>query len=163
MMTVYLAGYIQGSCIEKCVEWRKRIRNYYENWEDSEGNIKPYPIDFLDPLNGENFSEISPDGLKGCFPPKAIVHKDYICVKKSDLIICNTDTFGEDRPLIGTLYELAWAFEFKKPVIMITNNIVFEQHPFVIDTVSWYVKSVEELLEKKILNGFYKAWHSANY
>jgi len=46
---------------------------------------------------------------------------------------------------------------------MITNDIVFEQHPFITNTVSWYVKSVEELLEKKIINEFYKAFHSAQY
>ncbi len=159
-MKVYLAGFIQGACIDKCTAWRKQIREFYSNWKDTG---KPYPICFLDPLNGEKFNEISSDGLKGCFPPKAIVHKDYTCVDKADLIVCNTDTFGENRPLLGTIYELAWAWMLRKPVIMITDNVVFENHPFVIDTVSWYVKSVEELLQKKILNEFYKAWHSAQY
>jgi len=159
-LVIYLAGYIQGSVINQCISWRKRIREYYQNWK---GTGIDYPLIILDPLNGENFNEISPDGLKGCFPPNAIVHKDYVCIEKSDLIICNTDTFGQNRPLIGTIYELAWAYEKRKPVIMITNDMVFEQHPFITNTVSWYVKSVEELLEKKIINEFYKAWHSAEY
>jgi len=159
-MKVYLCGYIQGDVIEQCYSWRKKIRSFYENWK---GTGKNYPISFLDPLNGENFNEISPDGLKGCFPPNAIVHKDYNCVDKCDLVICNTDTFGQNRPLIGSIYELAWAYEKRKPVIMITNDIVFEQHPFITNTVSWYVKSVDELLEKKIINEFYKSFNSAEY
>lgn len=157
-LSCYLCGYIQGSVIEQCIAWRKKIRETYDNWPTGR-----YPINWIDPLNGENFNEISPDGLKGCFPPNAIVHKDYVSIQKSDLIICNSDTFGQNRPLIGTIYELAWAYEKRKPVIMITNDIIFEQHPFITNTVSWYVKSVEELLEKKIINEFYKAWHSAQY
>lgn len=157
-MVVYLAGYIQGSVIEKCVEWRKRIRETYDNWPTGR-----YPITWLDPLNGEAFNEISPDGLKGVFPPNAIVHKDYNCVKKADLIICNTDTFGQNRPLIGTIYELAWAYEWRKTVIMITQDNVFLQHPFITNTVSWYVSTVDELLKKKIINEFYKSWNSAQY
>lgn len=158
MLNCYLAGYIQGSVIEKCVAWRKKIRETYDNWPTGR-----YPINWMDPLNGENFNEISPDGLKGVFPPNAIVHKDYNCVRKADLLIVNTDTFGQDRPLLGTVYELAWAYDWRKPVIMITDNVVWKNHPFVTNTVSWYVKSVEELLEKKIINEFYKSFHSAIY
>jgi nucleoside 2-deoxyribosyltransferase len=158
-MKIYLAGFIQGSCIEKCIAWRKRLREYYDNWKDGQR----YPLSWLDPINGEHFDEITPDGLKGFLPPNAIVHKDYYCVKNSDLIICNMDTFGENRPLVGTIYELAWAYEFRKIVIMITDNQVYEQHPFLTNTVSWYVKSVDELIEKKIINTFYKAFHTAQY
>ena len=90
-LKVYLAGYIQGEVIEECTSWRKRIREFYDNWK---GTGKRYPICWLDPLNGEDFAEISPDGLKGVMPPNAIVHKDYTCVEKCDLIVVNMDTFG---------------------------------------------------------------------
>lgn len=158
MMNVYLAGYIQGSVIEKCVEWRKKIRNTYDNWPTGR-----YPINWLDPLNGENFNEISPDGLKGVFPANAIVHKDYMCVSKSDLIVVNMDTFGQDRPLTGTICELAWGWDKHIPIIMITNEDKYKQHPFLSNFSSWIVPDVDFLLEKKIINEFYKAWHSAQY
>jgi nucleoside 2-deoxyribosyltransferase len=158
-MKIYLAGFIQGTVIDKCIAWRKQIRDHYDNWK-GQGS---YGICFLDPLNGEHFNEISPDGLKGSLPSNAIVHKDYHCVKNADLIVCNMDTFGQERPLIGTMFELAWAYEFRKAVVLITDNHVYEQHPFLTNTVSWYVKNVDELLDKKIINTFYKAWNSAKY
>jgi hypothetical protein len=55
MLKIYLAGLIEGSCIDKCYSWRKKIREHYENWKDSG---KKYPISFLDPLNGEKFADI---------------------------------------------------------------------------------------------------------
>lgn len=159
MLHVYLAGLIEGKCIKKCTTWRKRIRDYYDNWKGG----KRYPIVWLDPLNGENFAEISPDGLKGSLPPHAIVHKDYMCVDKADLIIANMDTFGSKRGLCGTICELAWAWDKHKPIIMITNEDRYKYHPFLEYFSSWIVPSVDELLEKKIVNEFFKAWHSAQY
>lgn len=157
-MTIYLAGYISGSVIEQCVEWRKKIREIYDNWKG-----KRYPICWLDPLNGENYSEVSLDGSNGTIPKNAIVHKDYMCVKNSDLIVANMNTFGQIRPPIGTICELAWAFEFHKPIIMITDDSNYINHPFISYFVSWYVNTVDELIEKKIINQFYKSWSTAIY
>jgi len=160
MLSIYLAGYIQGEVIEQCVAWRKRIREHYDNWKGL--NIK-YPILWLDPLNGEKFSEISPDGLKGVMPPHTIVHKDYTCVEKCDMIVVNMDRFGKSRPLTGTICELAWGWQMHKPIIMITDEDMYKFHPFLAYFASWIVPSVDELLEKKIINEFYKSFHSAEY
>lgn len=160
-MNIYLVGLISDVKIEECITWRKQIREHYANWK---GQGQMYgDLCFLDPLNGENYSKITNNGLEGVIPPNAIVHKDYSCVRKSDLIIINTDLFGTTRPLIGSIFELAWAYERRIPVIMINNDPIFDQHPFVTNTVSIYVKSVEELLEKKYINIFYKAFHTAEY
>lgn len=158
-MTVYLAGYINGSVLEECIAWRKKIRLHYENWKGGQA----YPIEFLDPLNGENLDLISDDGNKGCFPPQMIVHKDYVCVKKSDLIIANMDTFGENRPPIGTLGEIVWAYDLRKPIILISDNEYYTEHPFLKYFSSIIVPSVEILLERKIINSFYKSWNHAQY
>jgi len=159
-MKAYLAGYIQGSVIEQCIAWRKKIRDHYNNWR---GTGKPYPISWLDPINGEEYMELSADGLKGSAPSHFIVHKDYRCVELCDLIIVNMDTFGQDRPLTGTICELAWGWQLHKPIIMITTEPKYKFHPFLKYFASWIVDSVDELLEKKIINQVYKATHSAQY
>jgi len=46
---------------------------------------------------------------------------------------------------------------------MVTDEDQYKQHPFLEYFASWIVPSVDELLEKKIINEFYKAWHSAQY
>lgn len=158
-MYIYLAGYISGKKIEKCMEWRKEVRKHYDNWKGKER----YPIIWLDPLNGEQFGKITSDGLKCDIPGKALVHRDYKCVSIADLLIVNMDTFGETRPLTGTIYELAWAWKNETPVIVITQDQNYKEHPFIKDTASIIVPSVKDMLDKKIINYFWKGLHSAQY
>jgi len=175
-MKVYLAGFIQGTKLEECVAWRKRIREHYDNWKTTLDNddkklfpkgipaVVKYPITWLDPLNGKELATISQDGLKSSCPPHAIVHRDFNCVMDADLIIANMNTFGEkDRGLCGTICELAWAWEHRKPIIMITNEVKYSEHPFTALFASWIVKDVDELLEKKCINYFFKGKNSAIY
>jgi len=156
---VYLAGLIQGSVIDKCIAWRKKIVDHYTNWKDTG---KPYEdLIFLDPCNGE--SQVSDDGLSSNLPKKVILDKDYNAIKKCDLFIGNMDSFGVERPLIGTTMEIAFAYSFHKPIILITNNRVYQEHPFMSQMVSWYFNDVDEMLNAKAINQFYKAWHNAQY
>jgi hypothetical protein len=157
-MKVYLAGYIQGSVIEQCAAWRKKLRDTYDHWKG-----KKYPVAWIDPMNGEDFAEISPDGLKGTMPPHFIVQKDLKCVMDCDMIVANMNSFGQDRPLIGTTFELAWAGFLRKPIVMITTDRVWIEHPFPAYFTSWVVPDVETLIEKKIINQCYKSWNSAEY
>lgn len=61
----------------------------------------------------------------------------------------------------NSIMEIALAYEFKKPIIMITTEEVYKKHPFTSTMVSWFFNSVEEMLEKKAINTFYKAFNSA--
>ena len=156
-MKVYLSGYINETVFDQCIEWRKKIREYYDHWK---GGAEKYPIEWIDPLNGE----LSSDGLSlKNIPANALVHRDYYSVKISDLIVVNFDTFGETRPPIGTICELAWAWELRKPVIIITDNSNYINHPFTVSFASFFVKTVDELLERKLINYFYKSMNSAVY
>jgi nucleoside 2-deoxyribosyltransferase len=156
MLKIYLAGYIQGDVIKECTEWRKQLRDHYTK-------TKYMNITWLDPLSSENFAEISPDGLDSSMPAHTIVHKDYTCVEKCDLIIVNMDTFGQDRPLTGTICELAWGWQMHKGIIMITDEPKYKHHPFLEYFSSWTVKDIDELIEKEVVTGFYESWHTAKY
>lgn len=158
-MYVYLAGIIQGSVIDECIKWRRTVVDHYNNWK---GSGIPYnDLYFIDPCNGEK--DISDDGMTSNIPTKVILDKDYSAIKKCDLFIANMNKFGVDRPPIGTIMEVAFAYEFHKPIIMITDETVYYKHPFVSNMVSWYFKSVEQMLEAKAINQFYKAFHSVQY
>jgi nucleoside 2-deoxyribosyltransferase len=159
-LKIYLAGYIQGEVIEECKAWRKQLREHYEHWK---GGDQAYPIVFLDPLNGEEMAEITADGLKSNIPPQSIVHRDYECVSKCDLIVVNMNTFGKNRPLTGTICELAWGWQLHKPIIMITDEDKYRIHPFTSYFASWIVKDMDELFEKKCINFFFKGWNNAIY
>jgi len=154
-MRCYLAGFIQGSKITECVAWRKQVRDYYK--------VRDWPIIFLDPLNGKEVNTISADGLTSHISPHAIIHRDFKCVIDCDLVVVNMNTFGEERPLTGTICELAWAWEHHKPIIMITDDPKYLRHPFLSYFASMNFKSVEEMLEAKAIPYFFKGTVNADY
>jgi nucleoside 2-deoxyribosyltransferase len=158
-MKIYLAGLIHGSVINECKLWRRTIVNHYNNWKNSGkmyGNIS-----FLDPCNGEE--QVSQDGLSSNLPAKVIFDKDYNSVKNCDLLIANMNNFGVSRPLIGTTMEVAFAYEFHKPVILITDQEVYRKHPFFTSIVSWYFNDINEMLNTKAIQLFFKSWVNVNY
>jgi hypothetical protein len=158
-MIVYLAGLIHGSVIDQCIAWRKQVVDYYSNWK---GTGKPYAdLCLIDPTNGEK--DVALDGLSCSLPSRFILEKDYAAVKQSDLIVVNLNTFGVSRPPIGSICEIVFAWEHKKPVFAITTEDVYIRHPFISNMVSWYFESVEHMLKEKAIQSFYKTLHSAQY
>lgn len=156
-MKIYLAGYISNKNVNECMEWRKKIAEHYNKKAKWQGVMC-----FLDPFNGEITSGITNDGLKCSIPGKALVHRDYKSVSIADLIIANLDISGK-RPLTGTIFELAWAWEMKKPVIVISKKEMYVEHPFIKDTASIIVKDVDKLLEKRYIEYIYKGLVNAEY
>jgi len=133
---VYLAGYIKGGdLLEKCVAWRNKIKEECYN-----------EVECLDPLDGKEYSSITEDGLKSSVPPMAIIQRDYMKVKECDILVSNLDTFGGDRPMTGTLMEIAWAYHWHKPIIVITTDKNYKFHPFIVSSAT-IVETIEEAIE----------------
>ena len=176
LMYVYLAGYMSGEKLKETTEWRKQIRKHYRKWEerllgnkglgfDQKTEWLAFPMAFLDPYNGKEFETIDKKGLTSSIPANAIIHGDYMSVTKSDIIVANLDTFGADRPSIGTHWELAWCWQMKKPFVLIVPTgmkEIYTKHPFT-SQASWVVESVNELLEKRVLETFYRRMAGAIY
>ena len=59
-----------------------------------------------------------------------LIVKDYQLVAKSDIILVNQQIITPDKPMIGTLFELAWAWQLKIPVIAIAADNWYCNHPF---------------------------------
>lgn len=158
-MRIYLAGYIHGNKIQECSEWRKKIVQHYRNWKGNE----EYPITWLDPLNGKMLETISDNGLKSNIPAKAILRGDIMSVESCDLLIANMNKFGESRDLTGTTCEVAIAGYLNKPIIIITKDDNYRNHPFINSFATIIVETAEELLEKKYINYFFKRINNAQY
>ncbi len=110
ILYVYLAGRIAGNCIDKCLEWRKKIVAYYKNYrpiydipmykngEKSKKIIvgyESYPISFLDALNSKESDSVDKLGLTSAIPPNLIYDKDMLSVKKADVIVANLEDYME--------------------------------------------------------------------
>ena len=159
IMYVYLAGYMSGEKLKETIAWRKKIREHYRYWD---GKKEAFPIAFLDPYNGKEFTTIDKKGLTSHIPSNAIIHGNYMSVSKTDIVVANMSIFGGSRPSTGTHWELAWAWQMKKPFVLITEDENYTHHPFT-SQASWIVKSVDELLKEKVLETFYRRMAGAIY
>ncbi len=192
LMYIYLAGYMSGEKLAQCTEWRKRIREHYGNYEETDTS---YPFSFLDPFNGAELETIDKKGLTSSVSGTAIINGDRMSVNKSDVIIANMDDFfmddiqlpynliespksvllsfykelydkvAEKRDMIGTHHELRWGGDQNKPRLLIVpenKKEMFMKHPFTKDC-DYFFTSVQELLDSKVLESFYKRIAGAIY
>jgi hypothetical protein len=166
LIYIYEAGYMSGSKLQECTEWRKKIRNKYRFYEkNSSGEWVAFPACFLDPFNGKEFETISKDGVTSHIPPTAIRKADKMSVRKADIVIANMRTFGEERPMIGTHHEICWAEDMDKPIILICEPEkmdLYKQHPFTCDC-DYYFTDIQEVIDNKIIETYYRRIHGAIY
>jgi len=113
-MLIYLSGPMTGM-----------DRGAMTNWREDAKTCAPHHT-WLDPTRASNLvsEEI------GCFT------RDYNDVKRSDLVLVNLRQECKDIS-IGTMFEIAWAYEMRKPIILIVNpdtsHKLYQTHPFLKD------------------------------
>lgn len=134
-MKVYLAGTINT------------LDDYFQRWrEDVAQVLRNHGIVPLCPLAGkpmfENGTFSKDGGITSTVPSRSILMRDYMMVRSANLILANLKVYGDkgkcEKPFVGTFYELAWAWEFKKPVIAIieSDNYLFNNHPFIAESIT---------------------------
>ena len=163
LMYVYLGGIMLGGDKQKpTIDWRYKVRKHYENWKGQ----GMYEICFLDPWNGEVGGIIDKEGLTNTMiSGKAIFAGDKEAIRKANVIVANFNQFGSNRPSVGTYFECGMALAWDKPLILIVPEEEMERwskHPFTSQAVGIY-KSIDEFLNSKILNWFYKRVNTAVY
>jgi len=116
MKRVYLAGPISGISFKESQDWRTEISRTLNVF-----NITP-----LSPLRGKkeilkNENEIKDSYDETMFGSKSCINiSDYHDVKSSEALFVNL--LGAERVSIGTVMEIAWAQEMRKPVVVIMED-----------------------------------------
>jgi len=128
--TIYLAGQISENI--ETYNWR---RNVIEQLKDCKN------ITIINPCNSEFNRNLEGDeSLFATWPTTAVanllVPKDKNHVLQSDCIIANLNIYSKDKPLIGTLFELAWAYDQSHTMVIGIHDEKFGdkytiEHPFV--------------------------------
>jgi len=145
---LYLCGQISVAAPES-FEWRKRVRQYFSNRDDFD-IIDPCMDDFNRELVEKEVEDRAKIyKVKGI---KLIVPRDRLYVEKSTIGVCNLNLYDEKKPMIGTMYELAWYFDApEKAVIGIYKNDpkkdIYCNHPFVQRVVDVWTKDEQEACE----------------
>ena len=130
--SVYLAGFISTEYPES-IEWRLRVAPILE----AAGFV------VLTPMKGkQKLNEETKDGgiTTTITTSKSIILRDRMDVRNAKVILAHLENFGSPRPLLGTISELAWAWDQRTPVIGIAKaeNYLMRQHPFLIEFISHY-------------------------
>lgn len=120
IMYCYLAGRIAGECIDKCLEWRHKIVNYYADYK---GRGK-YPISFLDALNSKEADSIDSKGLTSAIPPNLIYDKDLLSVERADVIVACMDDYM-DEGIQNILFSNGYSDDEKN--LPLSNEELFHQ------------------------------------
>jgi nucleoside 2-deoxyribosyltransferase len=131
---VYLAGLISTEVLES-LQWRHDVTPRLENGG----------FEVLSPMRGKDAFTLVSGGLTDpALTTKDIILRDSIDVKRADVILAHLEVFGGSRALLGTIAELAWAWELRTPVVGVAlhNNHLMRNHPFVKEFISHYHESV---------------------
>jgi len=131
---VYLAGLISTQA-QQSLDWRPYITPRLENGG----------FEVLSPMRGKDPCKLLNGGLTDpTLTSHDIILRDSIDVKRSDVILAHLETFGGGRALLGTIAELAWAWQLRIPVVGIAAscNHLMRNHPFVKEFVSHYYETV---------------------
>lgn len=138
---VYLAGSITGLDFKGCTDWRQ-----YAIAELAQVGItgvspmrcKEY-LDGLGPLSGHG-REYAKLGLMS--GPKAILARDFFDCTRADVLLVNL--LGAKQVSIGTMFELAWAFQKRTPVVLIMEEQGgLHDHMFPREAAGWIVQDLD--------------------
>lgn len=76
-----------------------------------------------------------------------LLPKSYQSVKECDIILVNFSIEPTDRPIIGTIMEIAWAWANHKVIIAIDGRGYYTRHPMITGTVNAWADTLEEAIE----------------
>lgn len=135
---VYLAGAISGLSYDEGQDWRTQATKA----------LHEYGIQAYSPLRKKDYLkklETIPSIVNSSKPlstHKGIVTRDMYDVQSSDVLLVNL--LGAKIVSIGTMFELAWAFEKRTPIVLCMEPENLHSHGFVLETAGFIVPTLEE-------------------
>lgn len=139
---VYLAGPITGCSYGSSEDWRDLLKA-------RSGLLLGDRFEFFSPLRGKDYlksEKVISDTYEQykMSTAKGIMRRDFHDVMTSDAVIANF--LGASRVSIGTVMEVAWAYQLAKPVIIIDGAGSMHDHAM-LNEASWYkADDVDEAL-----------------
>ena len=137
MYIAYLAGPITGLSFDGAVNWREKLIS-----------LLPPEIQGMSPLRGKDYLEGSQE-IAACYNDiplscsHGIMTRDFNDCKRCDLLIVNL--LGANKISIGTVMEIAWAYAFRIPtIVIIEKNENPHDHPMVQEAMGFRVETIDE-------------------
>jgi nucleoside 2-deoxyribosyltransferase len=142
---VYLAGAIAGLSGADAIDWRNQAVE----------DLKLRGVEALSPMRAKdvlrnrtisgNFNDYK--DLGAFFTSRGIMTRDFNDVRLCDAMLVNL--LDLEKPSLGTIMELAWAYAFQKPAVVAiekTGN-PHDGHPMIFEAIPFRVESLEEAID----------------
>lgn len=139
MYHVYLAGPISGLSYESCTDWRQQFAQLLMFEKD---------VRCLSPMRGKEYLARE-ERVQHCYPEKVlscergIMTRDFFDAQRSDLVVAHL--LGATAVSVGTVMEIAWAYQARTPVIAImepSGNP--HDHPMVREAIGFRVETLRD-------------------
>jgi nucleoside 2-deoxyribosyltransferase len=143
---VYLAGGIAGLVGYDAVDWR----------EAAAEELRERGIETLNPMRAKrvisggkvisrDFHDYEHHGA--FFTSQGIMVRDFNDVKRCDALLVNL--LGLEKPSLGTIMELAWAYAMQKPAVVAIepSGNPHDGHPMIHAAIPFRVASLQEAVD----------------
>ena len=150
---VYLAGQINEN--PDTYEWRERFTKLVSD-EPGIVVVNPCANRWNKSMKGTGKDGLEFTKIAAKASQKILRAKDYQMVKMCNVMVVHLGFSTPEKPMVGTLQELAWANDiFYTPVIAILGGKedIYSTHPWVDECCSAKVRTVEEAVDT--LKGFF--------
>lgn len=149
MSRVYLSGPMTGVAYDEAETWRDQIQDVSRR-KLHRLDRDPGLVDFFSPLRGEASLAETPiigDEADYVFRRKEdMVIRDYWDTVNADIVIVNL--LGATRVSIGTMIEVAWAWDHRIPMIFIMEDRgCLHDHPMVRAMRTFRVESFDAAVD----------------
>lgn len=138
MPKVYLAGPISGQSYDGATAWRTLVADELLD-----------EIECYDPMRGKGYLS-GEKGIKDHYDEfnlsrtKGVVARDYFDVQRCDALLVNL--LGATKVSIGTVMEIAWAYDKHKPVVLVMEKGNVHEHGMILECCGYVVGSLEEAI-----------------
>lgn len=149
--TIYLAGNITKDI--RTFEWRNKFTELIraEYTKDQIALINPAMTEFDKKLRAGYYKTTAQSLKQKNIKTQNIFRaKDFQLIKNSNIVVVNLDIIDMERPIVGTIMELAWCKDiFYVPTIGIVGDEsnIYCKHPWINECLSAKVKDEEEAVK----------------
>ncbi len=143
---VYLAGGIAGLRGAEATDWRLEAAE----------RLNTRRVETLDPMRAKaalsaqtristDFNDYKDRGA--FFTAKGIMTRDFNDVKRCDALLVNL--LAAEKPSLGTIMELAWAYAFQKPAVIAieASGNPHDLHPMIHEAMPFRVTTLDEAID----------------
>lgn len=145
-MLVYLAGGIAGLTGKGATDWRHEASELLEarGIESLDPMRAKYALSVQDRISTD-FHDYADCGA--FFTAKGIMTRDFNDVKRCDALLVNL--LGLEKPSLGTIMELAWAYALQKPAVVAieASGNPHDNHPMIHEAMGFRVTTLDEAID----------------